>query len=401
MIIPYRITGLLRRAINIKTALIVFLFVVFVNQDCDAKRSYKIVILPFKDYSQMNMEEVVPEALRSMFTQTGYFEPIDREIIYEKVTTVIPSDEIKIDNITKTDGVWTADQVDLMAKVDTKTVKKFGRQLKSDYVLKGNISLIGSSLRIDAEIVGVKEKETLGFVAVEGNPEELSSGILKELSVKVTNFCRELNAYDDALSILGLYNQGQYTFDVSEKKLREILSITGDAVGIRASLIVLYLSRTSKEENSPLEDKILDEGVMVLRRLDQNFDEKVLEVFLTSGLDPFDEMAKIYSKRGDYDKAIELYKKTISVYPMNIAGRYKELGLLYLNSGAEIEAIQAFEKSLATHKGSYEINSILVSIFEKRNQPDKVKKHLKECVRYARNIEEIKTAKGKLDKLEP
>lgn len=401
MIIPYRITGLLRRAINIKTALIVFLFVVFVNQNCDAKRSYKIVILPFKDYSQMNMEEVVPEALRSMFTQTGYFEPIDREIIYEKVSTVIPSDEIKIDNITKTDGVWTADQVDLMAKVETKIVKKFGRQLKADYVLKGNISLIGSSLRIDTEIVGVKEKKTLGFVAVEGNPEELSSGILKELSVKITSFCRNLNAYDDALGILGLYNQGQYTFDVSEKKLREILSITGDAVGIRASLIVLYLSRTSKEENSSLEDKILGEGVMVLRHLDQNFDEKVLEIFLTSGLDPFDEMAKIYSKRGDHGKAIELYKKTISVYPMNIAGRYKELGLLYLNSGAEDEAIQAFEKSLDKHKGSYEVNLILVSMFEKRNQPDKVRKHLKECVRYARNIVEIKAAKGKLDSLNP
>ena len=229
----------------------------------------------------------------------------------------------------------------------------------------------------------------------------MSSGILKELAYKITSFCRNLNAYDDALGIISLYNQGQYTFDVSEKKLKQILSNTNDAVGIRASLMVLYLSRTRKEENSLLEDKILGEGVMVLRRLDQDFDEKVLEVFLTSGFDPFDEMAKIYSRRGDHNKAIEIYKKTISVYPMNIAGRYKELGLLYLNSGAEIEAIQAFEKSLATHKGNYEINFLLVSIFEKRNQPDKVKKHLRECVRYARNIEEIKTAKGKLDKLAP
>ncbi len=257
MNILYRIAGLLRRAIGIKTALIVFILVAFVNQNCDAKRSYKIVILPFKDYAQMNMEEVVPDALRSMFTQTGYFEPIDREIIYEKVSTVTTSDDIKVDNITSSGGAWSADQVDAAAKLSTETVKKFGRQLKSDYVLKGNISLIGTSLRIDAEIVGVKEKETLGFVAVEGNPEELSTGILKELSVKITNFCRELNAYDDALSIIGLYNQGQYTFDVSEKKLREILSITGDAVGIRASLMVLYLTRTSKEENSKLENKIL------------------------------------------------------------------------------------------------------------------------------------------------
>ncbi len=404
MIFPYRITGLLRKAISIKTALIVFIFVAFVNQDCEAKKSYKIVVLPFKDYAQMNMEEMVPDALRSMFTQTGYFEPVDREIIYEKVTTAkpgIPGDEIKIDNIMDTGEAWIADRVDLLARLDTKIVKKFGRQLKADYVLKGNISLIGSSLRIDTEIVGVKEKKTLGFVAVEGNPAELSSGILKELTVKITSFCRNLNAYDDALSIIGLYNQGQYTFDVSEKKLKEILSITGDAVGIRASLMVLYLSRTRKEENSLLEDKILGEGVMVLRRLDQNFDEKVLEIFLTSGFDPFYEMAKIYSKRGDHDKAIEIYKKTISVYPMNIAGRYKELGLLYLNSGAEDEAIQAFEKSLDTHKGNYEINFILVSMFEKRNRPDKVRKHLEECVRYARNIEEIKAAKGKLDRLGP
>lgn len=406
MIIPYRITGLLRKAISIKTALIVFIFVAFVNQDCEAKRSYKIVVLPFKDYARMNMEEMVPDALRSMFTQTGYFEPVDREIVYEKVTTAkpgIPGDILKIDDITNTGGAWTADQVDLFLKsrLDTKIVKKFGRQLKADYVLKGSISLIGSSLRIDTEIVGVKEKKTLGFVTVEGNPEELSSDILKELSAKITSFCRNLNAYDDALSIIGLYNQGQYTFDVSEKKLKEILSITGDAVGIRASLMVLYLSRTRKEENSLLEDKILSEGVMVLRRLDQNFDEKVLEVFLTSGFDPFDEMAKIYSKRGDHDKAIEIYKKTISVYPMNIAGRYKALGLLYLNSGAEDEAIQAFEKSLDTHKGNYEINFILVSMFEKRNRPDKVRKYLEECVRYARNIEEIKAAKGKLDRLNP
>ena len=399
MIIPCRITGLLRKAISIKTALIVFIFAAFVNQVCEAKRSYKIVVLPFRDYARMNMEEMVPDVLRSMFTQTGYFEPVDREIIYEKVTTVIPGDTIKIDNITNVDGVWTADQVDLLSKLDTKIVKKLGRQLKADYVLKGSISLIGSSLRIDTELVGIKEKKTLGFVTVEGSPEKLSSSILKELSVKITSFCKNLNAYDDALSIIGLYNQGQYTFDVSEKKLKEILLITGDAVGIRASLMVLYLSRTRKEEDSLLEDKILEEGVMVLRHLDQNFEEEVLEVCLTSGFDPFDEIAKIYSKRGDHDKAIEIYKKTISIYPMNIAGRYKELGLLYLNNRAEDEAIQAFEKSLDAHKGNYEVNSILASIFEKRNQPDKAREHLEECVRYARNTEEIKAAKGKIEGL--
>ncbi len=396
-----RIIGLLRKYNYFRIALIFFVFVIFTNHECEARKSYKIVVLPFRDYAQTNMEEMVPDVLRSTFTQTGYFEPVDRETTYERVTSVIPSNIMKLDNVKKgADGAWTTDQVDLMSRLDTKTVKKFGRQLKADYALKGSISLIGSTLRIDAEIIGVKERKSLGFVTVEGSPEELSSGILKDLSFRITNYCRRLNAYDDALSIIGLYNQGQYTFDVSEKKLNEILSITNGAVGIRASLMVLYLSRINTDVNTLLEDKVIEEGEMILSDLDQNFDEKVLEVFLTSGFDPFDVIAKIFSKRGDNEKAIEIYKKTISVYPMNTAGHYKELGFLYLNNGSEEKAIQAFSKSLDTNRGNYEVNLTLVKIFEKRNQPDKIRKHLKECIRYASNIEEIKVAKDKIDKLD-
>ncbi len=396
-----RIIGILRKYNYSKIALIFFVIVIITNHECEAKKSYKIVVLPFRDYAQMNMEEMVPDVLRSTFAQTGYFEPLDRETTYEKVTTVIPSNMIKLDNVKKgADGVWTTDQVDLMSRLDTKTVKKFGRQLKADYALKGSVSLIGSTLRIDAEIIGVKARKLLGFVTVEGSAEELSSGILEDLSIKITNYCRRLNAYEDALYIIGLYNQGQYTFDVSEKKLKEILSITNSAVGIRASLMALYLSRISTEENAILENKIIEEGEMILSHLDQNFDEKVLEVFLTSGFDPFDVIAKIFSKRGDNEKAIEIYKKTISVYPMNIAGHYKELGFLYLNNGSVDKAIPAFSKSLDSNSGSYEVNLALVSIFEKRNQLDKVRKHLVECIRYASNIEEIKVAKDKIDKLD-
>ncbi len=349
----------------------------------------------------MNMEEVVPDVLRSTFSQTGYFEPVDVETTYEKAAIVIPSNMIKLDNVRKSaDGAWSTDQVDLMSRMDTKTVKKFGRQLQADYAIKGSIYLIGSTMRIDAELIGIKARKSLGFVTVEGSPEELSSGILKDLSNKIVKYCRSLNAYDDALSIIGLYNQGQYTFDVSEKKLKEISSITNGAVGISATLIVLYLSGISTGESVLLEDKIIEEGEMILTNLEQNFDEKVLEVFQTSGFDPFDVIAKIFSKRGENEKAIEIYKKTISVYPMNIAGHYKELGFLYLNNELVDKAILAFGKSLDTNRGNYEVNLALVSIFEKRNQIDKVRKHLDGCIRNARTAEEIKLAKDKIGKLD-
>ncbi len=402
MVFSTRKIGFLRIYNYFRIALIIIVFVIFAVHKCDAAKSYKIVVMPFRDYTQMNMEEMVPDVLRSIFTQSGYFEPVDREIIYEKISTAIPSNIIKPDDVTKdAGGAWTVDQVDLLARLDTKIVKKFGRQLKADYVLKGNISLIGSTMRIDAELIGVKAKKTLGSISVEGSHEELSSGILKELSYKIIDFCRNLNAYDDALSIIGMYNQGQYTFEVSEKKLKQILSVTNDAVGIRASLMVLYLSKINKEENALIEDKVIEEGMKILTHLDQDFDENLLKVFSTSGIDPFDEIARILSKRGENEKAIEVYRKAIRVYPMNIAGHYKELGFLYLKSGSEDKAIDAFGKSLDTNKGNYEVHFALVSIFEKRNQPDKVRKHLEECIRYARNIEEIKAAKEKIDRLGP
>ncbi len=400
MIVFTRLIRFLKTYDSLRIALIVFIFVVFVINKCDAARSYKIVVMPFRDYTQLNMEEMVPDVLRSMFTQSGYFGPIDREIVYEKISTAIPSDMIKLENVTKgADGAWATDQVDLMARLDTETVKKFGRQLKSDYVLKGNISLIGSTMRIDTELIGVKAKKTLGSITVEGSPDELSSGILKELSYKITNFCRNLNAYDDALSIISQYNQGQYTFDVSEKKLKQMLSITNEAVGIRAVLMVLYLSKISKEVNTLIEDRVIEEGMKILVDLERDFDENVLAVFSTSGISPFDEIARIMAKRGDNEKAIEVYTKAISVYPMNVSNHYKELGLLYLNNGLEEKAIDAFEKSLDTDKGNYEVYFALVSMFEKRDQPDNVRKYLEGCIRYARNVDEIKAAKEKIGEL--
>lgn len=386
----------------IKMALIAFIFVIFVIHECEAKKRYKVVVLPFVDYTQMGIGEMVPDLLRSTLTQRGYLEPIDREVTYKYVTDVLLGDIIILDDVGRdADGIWTTDKVALIARLDTRKVQRISRNLNADYALKGTISLIRSSLRIDVEIIGVNDKKTLGFVTVEGNLEELSSVILKELSDKITDFCRNLNAHDDALGIIGLYNQGRYTFDVAEKELKEMLLITSDTIGVRVLLMILYLSKIRQEEESLWEDKVIEEGMMILRHLDQDFEIKVLEVFSTSGFNPFDEIAKLYSKRGDNDKAIEIYKKAISVYPMNIANHYKELGSLYLKKSLEDKAIQAFEKSLDLNKGNYEVNSILVSLFERRNQPDKVRKHLGECIRYARTSEELKAAKEKIDKLNP
>ena len=382
----------------VRIVLIIFVSMTYAYYEGEAGKRYKIVILPFRNNTQMNFGEMIPDVLRSTVTQTGYFKAIDRDKIYETAITVIPTDLIYIDNTERNkSGGFTANQIDLIARLDTKRVQRFSKKLKADYAVKASVSQIGDSLRIDAEILDIKANKMLGFVSVEGSPDELLTKVLKELSNEITIFCRRLNAYDDALYIIGMYNQGQYTFDVSEKKLKELLSITEDAVGIHAVLMVFYLSGTDNTGNILMEDKVIEEGEKIIYILDQNYDERVLEIFSSSGLDLFDELAKIYTKKGNNEKAIEIYQKAINLYPMNIAGHYKELGMLYLKDGSEDKAMHAFERSLDANKGDFKLRLILATMLEKRNQSDKARKHLEECLKYARNVDDVMAVNKKIN----
>lgn len=379
--------------------LIVFIIITAISCECEAGSKYKIVILPFKDHSRMDLSEMVSDVLRSQVTQTGYFEAVDRDKIYETVITVIPSDLIKIDNTARVGRRFTSNQIDLIAQLDIKRVQRFSRKLRADYAVKGSVSQLRGVVRIDAEIVDVEAKEMLGFVTVEGDPDELLSKHIEELANKITLFCRNINAYNDALAIMGKYNQGQYTYDVSEKKLKELLPITNDTLGIHAVLMVLYIFKADPDEDALLEDKVIEEGNKILHLLNHDFDEKYLEVFLTSGFDPFDEMAKIYTKRHNNKMAIETYQKAISVYPINIAGHYKEMGMLYLQEGAEEKAIKAFEKSLGVNQGDYESHFALAAIFEERGFMDKAIEHLSECLTYARNAADMEAANERIQSI--
>ena len=385
-----------------------FVFMFNVSCVCLAGKRYEIVILPFRDHTQMNLGEMVSDVLRSMVTQTGYFQSVDRDKIYETVITVLPSNLIIVDNATRVKGEFSANQIDLISSLDRKIIQRFCKKLRADYALRGSLSRLGDDLRIDAEIIDVKVNKILGFVDAEGKPEALLTDILQELTSEVALFCRNLNAYDDALFILGQYNQGQYTFHVAEKKLKELVSNVQNSIGIHAVLIVLYLSTNTEKisllvnQGSSYEmgEKIIEEGEVILNLLHNNFDEKFLEVFISSGLDPFEEVAKIYVKRGDIKKAIGLYQNTIRLYPINPGSHYKEIGMLYIREGMEEEAIQALENSLDIDSSDNELRFVLVALLKKNKLIGRARKHLEECMKFARNADEMKQVREKINDLE-
>ncbi|MDR4505495.1 MAG: tetratricopeptide repeat protein [Candidatus Scalindua sp.] len=397
--------GIIRSFCIVVTVVPVFLFPV--SSECEAGKKYKMVVLPFRDNTSMDFGEMVSDVLRSMVTQTKYFESVERDKMYETIITVLPSNLIKVDNITRIGGEFTANQIDVISRLERKKIQKVCKKLRADYVIKGSISQVADVLRVDVEIIDVKENELLGFVDVEGMPEKLLTGMLEELTGKISLFCKNINSYNDALYILGQYNQGLYTLDVAEKKLKELLSGIQNSIGIRAVLMTLYLSENSKiqfrslqqDSFSEIGDKITGEGEEILKLLQNRYDEKVLEVFLSMGLDPFKEVANIYVKRGDTKKAIDIYRKAIRVYPINLAEHYTEIGRLYNRQGMDSEAIQAFEMALEINSSNNELRLVLAGLLKKNRFPERARNHLEVCMKYARNAEEIEHVREEISKL--
>lgn len=386
---------------------VVNVFMFHVASECEAGKRYKMVVLPFRDNTSMGLGEMVPDVLRSMVTQTKYFESVERDKMYETITAVLPSNLIKVDNIKRVEGGFTADQIDIFSRLERKKIQRFCKILRADYAITGSISQFANVLRVDAEIIDVKGNKMLGFVDVEGMPEKLLTKMLKELTSKIALFCKNRNSYSDALHISGQYNQGLYTFDVAEKKIRELISDLYNSIGVRAVLMTLYLSENSKikslsvqQDSSPeIGEKIIGEGEEIFNLLQSSFDEEVLDVFLSTGLDPFKEVANIYINRGDTEKAIDVYRNAINVYPINLAVHYREIGKLYSRQGMGNEAIQAFQKALEIDKSNNELRLLLVGVLKKNRFPERARKHLEVCMKYARSAEEIEHLREEMNKL--
>ncbi|NOG85759.1 MAG: tetratricopeptide repeat protein [Planctomycetes bacterium] len=388
-------------------ALFMGIFMFHISSECEAARRYKMVVLPFRDNTHRDIGEMVSDVLRSMVTQTNYFEAVERDKVYETVITMLPSNLINVDNIKRIGGGFTANQVDVISRLDRRNIQRFSKKLRADYVIKGSISEFAHALRVDAEIIDVRDNKMLGFVDIEGQAEDLLKQMLDGLTRKILHYCKSINSYNDALYIYGQYTQGLYTFGVAEKKLKELLSDLRDSVGIRAVLMTLYLSGKSpindlsvQKDSSPgLGDKIIEEGEGILNLLQSSYDEKVLEVFLSTGLDPFKEVANIYVSKGNTEKAIEIYRNAINVYPINLVEHYKEIGKLYSWEGMDSEAIQAFEKALEINKSNNVVRLALAGLLKKSGFTERAQKHLEVCMKYARDSEEIERIREEINNL--
>ncbi|HLG30704.1 MAG TPA: tetratricopeptide repeat protein [Candidatus Brocadiales bacterium] len=371
---------------------------IFVETQCIAslqkndETRYTMIILPLQNNTNVpTAAESVDNLLRSELIKTGYFNVIERNKTFETLVEFVPTDSFYIGGYKFNDTFTTSKQPDATNKVTTHkgnigwldmpiklerhTIIKFSEKLDADFAITGSMNQFGEKIRVDIELISARCNRTLDSLTAETEGFERLPDVVNSLMLDVTKVCRRVNAQRDANNIVSRYKQGLYTYEVTIQKLEELSSIIPDSLAPPVSLLSIYLERPIMEE------EIIAIGEKILTLFDPQQNEH-LEILQTMGIDPFDELAKAYEKKGDIDKVIETYSKAVKIYPVNTLGHYKKLALAYKRKGMEQQHIEALQKALLVCTTDPDIYYNLGVAMEKNGKFEQAIEYYRKCLKY-------------------
>src|SRR3990172_68092 len=375
------------------TALIIFSIVVgSVGYGKDIKS--KVVIFPFKNSVDSNAPiKGIEDVIRSELIRYGYFTIVEQERTFEFVSETVLNKFFKVDNVDVKTAVSKANIVDLFAGVDLKMVVHVSERLKADFAVKGAINQFGDNFRADIEVINVKLKETVSALVGECESKEKISEMLEQLSKQVINVSRGVNVQKEVDYIQSSYQQGKLTYEEMLDKLKRLCSEMPGVFAIHYALFSNYLGHPEMRDN------LIEEGEEILNLFNADNEEDMR--YLTSlGLDPFYELANVYVVMGKLDRAIEIYRRAVRVYPMNHTKYFKQLGILYkLEDDAEA-SIDAFKQALNINPADYEARFTLASVYEAKGDMVNAFEQYQYCLKYTKNAAESSRVKEKIKQLQ-
>ncbi len=353
---------------------------------------YTMIILPLQNNTSVpTTAESVDNLLRSELIKTGYLNVIERNKTFETLVEFVPTDSFYIGGYKFNDTFTTSKQpgnsnkvtthrgnigwLDMPIKLERHTIIKFAEKLDADFAITGSMNQFGEKIRVDIELISARCNRTLDSLTAETEGFERLPDVVNSLTLDVTKVCRRVNAQRDANSIVSRYKQGLYTYEVTIQKLEELSSIIPDSLAPPVSLLSIYLERPIMEE------EIIAVGESILTLFDPQQNEH-LEILQTMGIDPFDELAKAYEKKGDIDKVIETYSKAVKIYPVNTLAHYKKLALAYKRKGMEQQHIEALQKALLVCATDPDIYYNLGAAMEKNGKFGQAIEYYRKCLKY-------------------
>ena len=375
------------------TALIIFSIVVgSVGYGKDIKS--KVVIFPFKNSVDSNAPiKGIEDVIRSELIRSGYFTIVEQERTFEFVSETVLNKFFKVDNVDVKTAVSKANIVDLFAGVDLKMVVHVSERLKADFAVKGAINQFGDNFRADIEVINVKLKETASALVGECESKEKISEMLEQLSQQIVNVCKGVNVQREVDHIQSSYQQGKLTYEETLDRLKRLSSGMPGVFIIHCALFSNYLGHPEMGDN------LIEEGEEILNLFDAD-NEEDMRYLSSLGIDPFYELANVYVVMGKLDRAIEIYRQAIRVYPMNHAKYFKQLGVLYKLEDETEASIDAFRQVLNMNPADCEARYNLASVYEAKSDMLNALEQYQACLKYTKNAAESSRVKEKIKQLQ-
>jgi tetratricopeptide (TPR) repeat protein len=379
------------------TALIIFPIVVgSVGYGKDIKS--KVVIFPFKNSVDSNLSSTpigdapikgIEDVIRSELIRSGYFTIVEQEKTFEFMSETVLNKFFKVDNVDVKTSVSKANIVDLFAGVDLKMVVRVSERLKADFAVKGALNQFGDNFRADIEVVNIKLKETVSALVGECESKEKISEMLEQLSQQIVNVCKGVNVQSEVDRIQSSYHQGKLTYEETLDRLKRLSSGMPGVFVIHCALFSNYLGHPEMGDN------LIEEGEEILNLFDADNEEDMR--YLTSlGIDPFYELANAYVVMGNLNRAIEIYRRAIQVYPTNHAKYFKQLGILYKLEDEAEASIDAFKQVLNMNPADSEVRFSLASVYEAKGDVLNALEQYQACLKYTKNAAESSRVKEKI-----
>ena len=375
------------------TALIIFSIVVgSVGYGKDIKS--KVVIFPFKNSVDSNAPiKGIEDVIRSELIRSGYFTIVEQERTFEFVSETVLNKFFKVDNVDVKTAVSKANIVDLFAGVDLKMVVHVSERLKADFAVKGAINQFGDNFRADIEVINVKLKETVSALVGECESKEKISEMLEQLSQQIVNVCKGVNVQREVDHIQSSYQQGKLTYEETLDRLKRLSSGMPGVFIIHCALFSNYLGHPEMGDN------LIEEGEEILNLFDAD-NEEDMRYLSSLGIDPFYELANVYVVMGKLDRAIEIYRQAIRVYPMNHAKYFKQLGVLYKLEDETEASIDAFRQVLNMNPADCEARYNPASVYEAKSDMLNALEQYQACLKYTKNAAESSRVKEKIKQLQ-
>lgn len=353
------------------------------------EQKYKVVIFPFV-YNLGSEGQIagVERIIQSELIRSGLFSVIDQKRTYHYVRKTVLHNFYKIDDVEKGSNFNNKDIIDLFFSFEWEKVVKMTKQLNADFGIKGSLSQLGEGYRADIEVINAKEIETVrlqemkdktvGALVGECVSAEKIPEMFEKLAQQIIRLCLSDKVQETAEDIIESYYQGKFTYQETENKLLELVSDMPEEFVLQYTLFSHYLESPEKI------DRLIKTGEKAIHLFDSGNEEHIRYMSFL-GLDLFHELANAYVIAGSFSKAITVYNHALTIYPMNHAKYFKQLGVLYLLEDKGEASMDAFKKVLNIDPADFESNFAIAALYEAKKNTAQALEQYRNCIKYATN----------------